>query len=90
MPSTRQNGFDTASFAPLGNQASAGSFAQPAMGRYPANQVASSGRSTSYTTEDFRRELKRVERRLFWLTVISLAVAVVAIIAIAGIIIQMH
>lgn len=37
---------------------------------------------TVYSTEDFQAELVRSERKVFWLTVLSIAVAVVAVIAI--------
>lgn len=45
-------------------------------------------RSAPYTTDDYQRELKRVERRMFWLTVVSVIVALVAIAAIVGVFIQ--
>ncbi len=44
--------------------------------------------SLRYSSQDFRQELARVERRMYWLTVVSLAVAIVAVLAILGLFIQ--
>lgn len=44
--------------------------------------------SIGYSTQDLRKELTRVERRLYKLTFASLIVAVLAVLAIAGLLIQ--
>lgn len=44
--------------------------------------------SIGYSTQDLRKELSRVEKRLYKLTFASLIVAVLAVLAIAGLLIQ--
>lgn len=44
--------------------------------------------SIGYSTQDLRKELSRVERRLYRLTFVSLIVAVLAVLAIVGLLIQ--
>lgn len=44
--------------------------------------------SIGYSTQDLRKELSRVEKRLYRLTFVSLIVAVLAVLAIAGLLIQ--
>lgn len=41
-----------------------------------------------YKPEDYRQELERVERKLYWLTIASIIVAVLAIAAIISVVIQ--
>lgn len=44
--------------------------------------------SIGYSSADFRQELGRVERKVYWLTVGSIAVAIVAVLSILGILSQ--